>query len=142
MLALAGLLLTLAVPGVARLHGSMVKSTERSHILDQFANLGRQAMHEGRTLLVLSTTVDASDPPSSPPGESGPPPRAGEFDASAMERAEPRAIDLPQGWAIELDRPLFVRTNGVCLGAALILRHHGIVDVRVDLEPPYCRVDA
>ena len=51
-------------------------------------------------------------------------------------------IDLPDDWEIRLDPPLVVRANGVCLGAALTLHHRGVMDVRVDLEPPYCRIDA
>ena len=62
--------------------------------------------------------------------------------ALSAERFEPHAIELPDGWEIELDPPLVVRANGVCLGARLVLRHHGTVDVRVELKAPYCRVDA
>ena len=74
--------------------------------------------------------------------ESGHRPEARAVRSLSLERFEPHAIDLPHGWEIELDAPLVVRANGVCLGAGLILRHHGVVDLRVDLEPPYCRVDA
>ena len=142
VLVLAGLLVALAVPGVDRLRGSIVKSTERDHILDQFAALGRQAMLHGRTFVVLSTTVDASDRDSALPVESDHLSEARTVHFPSMERFEPHPIDLPDGWEIELDAPLVVRANGVCLGAGLILRHLGVVDVRVDLEPPYCRVDA
>ena len=142
VLVLAGLLVAVAVPGVQRLHGSIVKGTERDYILDQFAALGRQAMLQGRTYLVLSTTVGASHRDSAPPVESGHLSEARAVLSLSMERFEPHAIDLPDGWEIELDAPLVVRANGVCLGAGLVLRHHGVVDVRVDLAPPYCRVDA
>ena len=51
-------------------------------------------------------------------------------------------IDLPEGWEIRLEEPLVVRANGVCLGGELTLYHRGAVDVRLGLEPPYCRIDA
>ena len=50
-------------------------------------------------------------------------------------------LDLPEGWEIRLDEPLVVHANGVCLGAALTLYDGEAEDLRVDLEPPYCRVD-
>ena len=48
-------------------------------------------------------------------------------------------IDLPEGWAIRLEEPLVVYANGLCLGAGLPF-HQGAEDVRLVLEPPYCRV--
>ena len=141
VLVLAGLLVAVAVPGVQSLHGSIVKRTERDYILDQFAVLGRQALLQGRTYLVLSTTVDAPHRSSALRAEAGHRPEARTILSRSMERFELHAIDLPDGWEIELDAPLVVRANGVCLGAGLILRHRGVVDVRVDLDPPFCRVD-
>ena len=99
-------------------------------------------MLQGRTYVVLSTNVDASDRDSALPVKSGRRSEARTVQSSSMGRFEPRAIELPDGWEIELDAPLVVRANGVCLGAGLILRHLGVVDVRVELEPPFCRVDA
>lgn len=142
VLVLAGLLVALAVPGVERLHGRIVRNTERDYILDQFAALGRQAMLQGRPHVVFSTIGDGSDRDSAPRVASGHRSEARTVRSLSMERFEPHAIDLPEGWEIELDAPLVVRANGVCLGTGLILRHHGVVDLRVDLEPPYCRVDA
>ena len=142
MLVLAGLLVAVAVPGVQSLHGSIVKRTERDYILDQFEALGRQAMLKGRTFVVLSTNVDASGRDGALRVEPDYPAEARSVHSLSLEPLEPHAIDLPDGWEIELDAPLVVRANGVCLGAGLVLRHHGVVDLRVDLEAPYCRVDA
>ena len=141
VLVLAGLLVAVAVPGAQSLHGSIVKRTERDHILDQLEALGRRAMLEGRTLLVISTTAGAPTRDAAPGVKSDDRPEARTVLARFGERFEPHAIDLPEGWEIELDPALVVRANGVCLGAGLVLRRHGAVDVRVYLEPPYCRVD-
>ena len=150
VLLLMALVTTLAMPNLERLYAGLTRKTERDSILDQFVGLGRQAMLQGQPYVVFGAgvaqdaephgpareTEDAAsrDPRARPAGHSsGPPFYAGH---------ERYVIDLPEGWEIRLDPPLVVRTNGVCLGSELILRHGGVVDVRVELEAPYCRIDA
>ena len=149
VLLILGLTATLALPNLERLVASITRETERDHILDQFAGLGRQAMLQRRGYVVFGAggapdaesreaprkTADAA--PGKPRGgaagrSSGVPPDAGR---------ERYVIDLPEGWEVRLDAPLVVRANGVCLGAELTLLHRGKVDLLVDLDPPYCRID-
>ena len=122
-----GLVTALAMPNLERLSAGVARETERDRILDQFAGLGRRAMLQGRSYVVFGSG-GAED--AGPPGASFP---------AGHERY---AIDLPQGWEVLLDPPLVFRANGACLGAELTLRHRGVEDVRIDLEPPYCRIDA
>ena len=143
VLLLLSLVAALAFPNLERLYAGVVRSTERAYILDQFTGLGRRAMQGGRTFVVVasgggkrSATAAAPREARARPGDTGPlPPAARRDDA-------PHRIDLPEGWEISFDEPLVVRANGVCLGAELTLRHRGEVDVRIRLEPPFCRVDA
>ena len=83
------------------------------------------------------TVREAADAPAQ-----GLPVRPGEDVSGPPSRPvhERYAIDLPDGWEIRLDKPLVVYANGLCLGAGLALYHRGAEDVRVELEPPYCRV--
>ena len=143
VLLLLALVAALAVPNLERLYAGVVRSTERAYILDQFTGLGRRAMHGGRTFVVVasgggepSATAAAPREARARPGDAGPLPPAARRDHA------PHRIDLPEGWEISFDEPLVVRANGVCLGAELTLRHRGEVDVRIRLEPPFCRVDA
>ena len=99
-------------------------------------------MLKDRNFLVLSTSVNAAGRDAAVRVEPDDGSEARAILALSAERFEPHAIELPDGWEIELDPPLVVRADGVCLGARLVLRHHGIVDARVDLKAPYCRVDA
>ena len=148
VLVLVGLVTALAVPNLERLRTAVTRTTERDYILDQFAGLGRQAMLKGRAYVVFGTggaqgvglaepareTVDAASEESRarPAGDSsGPTSHAGH---------ERYVIDLPEGWEIRLDQPLIVRANGVCLGAGLTLYHQRAEDLRIDLDPPYCRI--
>ena len=55
---------------------------------------------------------------------------------------ETYSLEVPAGWEVDLDRPLLVRANGVCLGATMTLVHRGQSMARVVLQAPYCRVDA
>ena len=122
VLSLLGLVTALAVPNLQRLYASVSRTTERDHILDQFEGLGRDALANRRAYVVFEQ----------PPG-----PEA----AAAFPGYESRAIDVPEGWRIGLDRPLVVRANGFCLGGELTLTHLGTQVVRTMLAPPYCRAE-
>ena len=143
VLLLLALVTAIAVPNLGRLYEGVVRSTERDYILDQFTGLGRRAMQQGRTYVIFGT---GGSPPAGPaePGGAGrrpgdPEPALG---PAARPGHEPHVIDLPEGWEISLDEPLVIRANGVCLGAELTLRHRGAVNLRIRLEPPYCRIVA
>ena len=123
VLALVSLVAALALPNLVGLYGSATRATERDLILDQFAGIGREAMLKGRGYAVYGTAPD---------------PRPGDAPNTGVQ-AYP--LIVPEGWRVELDRPLRVRPNGVCLGATVTLSHPDAVPVELALEPPYCRVD-
>ena len=128
VLLLLALIAALAVPNLDRLYASIQRQTERDYILDQFAGLGRMALLRGRGFVVAGTGPMAPESP----------------EASALRAretdAELHAIDLPEGWTIDLSRPLAIGANGVCHGAELTLLYDGKVRIRLVLEPPYCRI--
>ena len=142
VLVLVSLVTALATPNLQRLYGAVARTTERNAILDRFANLGRQALLHRRAYLVVgSDTPDEtrsrystarSDDEDAPSAEG----------ISPFEQHEPYRPDLPDGWTIHLPEPILVWANGVCLGGEVALSYNGEPDVRLVLEPPYCRVDA
>lgn len=142
VLVLVSLVTALATPNLQRLYGAVARTTERNAILDRFANLGRQALLHRRAYLVVgSDTPDEtrnrystarSDDEDAPSAEG----------ISPFEQHEPYRMDLPNGWTLHLPEPILVRANGVCLGGEVALSYNGEPDVRLVLEPPYCRVDA
>lgn len=120
VLAVVGLLAALALPNLGQLYQSANLATEREHILNQIAALGREALLHRRSYVVFGAdSADAADP-----------------------NFQPRRLDLPPGWTLELDRPLRVRATGVCLGAQATLRHAAAAEpiARLELQPPYCAV--
>ena len=126
VLTLVGLIAALAAPNLQRLYGSVTGATERDYILDQLSGLGLEAMQSGRDYVVLGTAnpSDDEEAPVAPPGY------------------EPFPLDVPAGWQLRVDRPLVVRANGVCLGGALTLVPAQGAPIRIELQPPYCRLDA
>ena len=150
VLVLVALVTALAIPNLERLQTSLTRKTERDYILDQFAGLSRQAMVQGRSYVVFGTggtqEAEPSEPARGPAGTASAAwsrqPAGHAFEAPRHADHERYVIDVPDGWGIWLDEPLVIRANGVCLGAELILRHQGTVDIRVGLEPPYCRIDS
>ena len=142
VLTLVSLITMMVVPNLQRLSGAVTRTTERDVILDRLANLGRQALLQRRTYLIVGT--DTPDETQRPYAAA----RSDDEDAPASERAasfeqhEPYRMDLPDGWTLHLPAPLLVRANGVCLGGEVVLSYNGEPDVRLVLEPPYCHVDA
>ena len=131
VLFLVAMITALVAPNTERLYASIAGKTDREYILDQFAGLGRMALRQGQAYVVL------------PPGPNGPEAAVSSEAPAApplLANAKPHVIDLPEGWSIELDRPLVVGANGVCFGATLTLRHEGGIEDRLALEAPYCRV--
>ena len=140
VLALLGLIAALAFPNLERLYAGVVRNTERDYILDQFTGLGRRAMQQARTLVVVGSGGARADDPAGTGADR--PSRGSAAGPASGSVHEPHVIDVPGGWAISFDEPLVVRPNGVCLGAELTLRHRGAVEARIRLDPPYCRIDA
>ncbi len=126
VLALVGLATVLAVPNLERLYAGFARQAEQGRILNQLAGLGREAMLRGRAYAVYQTTADSGEPE----------------DGRRVSGFEPYDLGVPDGWQVRLDRPLLVRANGVCLGATVALVHEGVITAQVDLQAPYCRVDA
>ena len=125
VLVVLGLLAALAMPNLTRLYDGTVRKTQRDHILDQFAALGQEAMLHGRGYRVFGTAdaAEAADP------------LALETDYA------PYPLEVPEGWQVRLERPLVVHANGVCLGGTLTLAHADAPPLRIELAPPYCRVE-
>ena len=144
MLALVGLVTAIAVPNLERLYAAVTRETDREHILDQFTGLGRRAMHRGQNYIVFSAGGAGNSPaeglsPESPQEGSGS--AAQDLAAISHPDHEPYALDVPEGWEIRLVPPLVIRANGVCLGAGLTLLYRGEAEPRIELEPPYCRIE-
>ena len=131
VLLLMAMIAAVAAPNLGRLYTSIQGKTERDYILDQFAGLGRMALRHGRAYVVSSIGLSGPQSGASSEPETAPPPDS---------NADPYIIDLPKDWSVDLSRPLLIKPNGVCLGAGLTLHHQGRVDIRLALEPPYCRV--
>lgn len=141
VLTLVSLMTMMAVPNLQRLYGTAARTTERNAILDRFASLGRQAMLHRRAYLVVGTDARAERKRADGATRSnGDAPSSGRV--ASFEHHEPYRMDLPDGWTIHVPDPILVRANGVCLGGRVALSYNGEPDVRLVLEPPYCRVDA
>ena len=114
----------LVLPNFERLTESATRTTQREHILNQFAGLGAAAMLDGRDYVVLGTDVAAD---------------VDDHDALVGRTRYP--LDVPDDWEIRLDEPILVRASGVCLGGRLTLVHETLEPIHIELKPPFCRVD-
>lgn len=124
VLVLVGLVAVLALPNLQRLYEGFTREAEQGRILNRISGLGREAMLRGRAYAVYGTGGDAE--------------KAGAD--RHVSGYEPYDLEVPDNWEINLDRPLLVRANGVCLGATVTLLHRGVSRERVVLSAPFCRV--
>ena len=113
------------LPNFERLTESTTRTTQREHILNQFAGLGAAAMLDGRDYVVLGTDVAAD---------------VDDHDALIGRTRYP--LDVPDDWEVRVDEPILVRASGVCLGGRLTLLHESLEQIHIDLKAPFCRVDA
>lgn len=115
----------LVLPNFERLTESATRTTQREHILNQFAGLGAAAMLDGRDYVVVGTDVAAD---------------VDDHDALIGRTRYP--LDVPDDWEIRVEEPILVRASGVCLGGRLTLLHEDLEPIHIELKAPFCRVDA
>ena len=113
------------LPNFERLTESATRTTQREHILNQFAGLGAAAMLDGQDYVVVGTDIPAD----------------AEDHADLIGRKR-YPLDVPDDWEVRVDEPILVRASGVCLGGRLTLLHEDLEPIHIELEAPYCRVDA
>ena len=121
VLVIFGVIGALALPNLQNLYAAATRRADRDVVLDQIARLGAEALLRGRGLVIW------------------PAPEASEGDNLRAGYAR-RQLELPPGWGFELDRPLRVQPNGVCLGARLTLVDPRGQRTEHDVKPPFCRV--
>ena len=126
VVALLAVLAAVALPNFERLTAVLTLETQREHILNQFAGLGATAMLHGRDYVVVGS--DADDPD--------------DVEKAALVGRTRYELDVPDGWAVLVEEPILIRASGVCLGGLVTLLHEEQEAIHVELEAPFCRVDA
>jgi general secretion pathway protein G len=124
VLVILGGITGLAMPNLVRLYESVTTAVERDSILDQLSNMGRIALLNQQAYLLddsrFSSDSDQED--------------------NITADYPPYALELPPGWDIELEKPIIVRANGVCMGGTVSLLYDGEQRFETELQPPYCHV--
>lgn len=127
VLTILGAAMALALPNLQNLYDSLVRRSERDLVLDEVNRLGATAASVGRDLVLWPEDEEL------PADED-----------ARLRKASPDAVrhelELPPNWRLELDRPLLVRANGVCLGARLTLVDAEGRREAFRLQAPFCRV--
>ena len=127
VLVVLGAAMSLALPNLQNLYGSLVRRSDRDLVLDEVARLGAEAALAGRDLVVWPEEAEL------PPAEDA------HLNVAAPGHLR-HELGLPPNWRMELDRPLLVRANGVCLGARLTLIDAQGRREAYSLQAPFCRI--
>ena len=127
VLAILGAATALAMPNLQNFYASLTRRTDYELALDQLNRLGATALTSGQNLVIWPAQAEGADDEEAALADS-------------LVRYQRHQLDLPPGWRLELDRPLLVRANGVCLGARLTLTDASGRRFEHDLQAPFCRV--
>lgn len=117
VLLIAGLLASIALPGMRQMVAGIGLAGERKALMGQLEDLGYKAYAEGRPI----TLKDLPDPAASPGA-----------------RAE---IEVPQGWRLQVEKPILYAVNGACGGGKIAIIAPDKRSEQYLLKPPLCRLD-
>ncbi len=118
VLVILALLTGVAMPRVQRLARSIEISSQRKDLLVQVDGLAYRAFREARALELASL----------PRRDDGGAPEA--------------ALRLPEGWRLDVAKPIRYAFNGLCSGGRFTLSDPDGVEYSYELKAPACRVAA
>lgn len=110
---LLGLLTGLAIPRLSALYDSMVAAYQRDDVIAQLNTLPYRSFQKRREFILQGVY---------PPAD-----------------GQDSRLQLPEGWQIRAETPLYYRSNGVCEGGEVSLLYRGRLET-IRLEAPFCQV--
>lgn len=113
VLAVMGLLASIAVPAMQRMAERYEISTQRSQLLAEINGMSYRAYANGKRVVVSDQDSKGS-----------------------------QALITPPGWRIQTDKPIIYNFNGLCDGGKLVLIAPDNREETLRLEPPRCQVAA
>lgn len=129
VLLLGALLTATVLPAMQRMLEAAQYKTARDAIVGRLGELAYEAFASGRSL-VLTSSGAALAPPAATPGAPG---------KGADAAPPPYPLEVPEGWAIEVERPIRFAFNGICEGGTVTLRPPGRPPEKLVLAPPLCK---
>jgi len=135
VLLLGALLTATVLPAMQRMLEAAQYKTAHDAIVGRLGELAYEAFASGRSLVLTSSGADALPAPAA----AATPPARGADAAPAPVPPQPYPVDLPEGWAIEVERPIRFAFNGICEGGVLTLRPLGRPPEKLTLAPPLCK---
>lgn len=114
VLVVIGLIAGVAMPNMVKMLQSAERAGQRDSLLSEIAGLGYRAYLTGQPLTLGGAAVAGA--------ESQPP------------------FQIPQGWRIEIPRPITYNFNGICSGGEIILISPDERREIFQLDPPRCKI--
>ncbi|HZW26119.1 MAG TPA: type II secretion system protein [Gallionella sp.] len=110
---LVGLLTAVVLPSMERMARGAQFKTDRDEIIGRLGELSYEAFLSGKPIVLASSS-------------------------SAVRASYP--IELPEGWALRVNKPIVFAFNGICSGGELTLVTPDNSIERYDLVAPACEV--
>lgn len=124
VLLLGGLLTATVLPAMQRMLQGAQHKTTRDAIVGRIGELGYEAFASGRSIVLTGSAPQPA--PATPAGAN-------------TQAPPPYPIDLPEGWAIEVEQPVRFAFNGICEGGTVTLRAPGHAPEKFTLAAPLCK---
>ncbi len=116
VLVIVGMLAGLAIPRLANLYSSIENASRRRAIQDQISGLGYIAYASGKPVTLFSSSTNAGEPKDYP-------------------------LQLPDGWKVDVGRPLRFSSQGFCGGGMLTITDPEGGAEAFRLLPPLCKLE-
>ncbi len=113
VLAVMGLLTSIAVPAMQRMAEGYEISTQRAQLLADLNGMSYRAYANGKRVVLTDQDSKGS-----------------------------QALIIPPGWRIQTDKPIVYNFNGLCDGGKLTLIAPDNHEEALQLEPPRCQIAA
>jgi general secretion pathway protein G len=127
VLLILSLLAGMVAPRLSKMYESVQIAFERDEVLAQLNGLNYLAFQQSQDFVLTRFPVE----------------KGANDNLESAEKLEKEAItnelplELPEGWQIRADTPIFFRANGACSGGMVYLQFQER-SFRVQLKPPFC----
>ncbi len=136
VLVLFSMIAGIAVPRLTTVYSSMKWSMEKDDVLKRISGLGRAARNAGRGFALSRYPVETE-------GNRSTSRTTGANDDLSLQKtgkARKIPLDLPEGWRLKAEPPIYYTGEGVCLGGKLTIMYDRI-RIEAILRPPFGRIE-
>ncbi len=126
VLFIIGLAASLALPNLSLIFDRIKFSNEQKNVYRSINLLSYKALSENRDFVLLNNTEKNLSNH-----------KLGPYNTARLSKI---SVELPKGWIINVDEPIFYKSSGFCSGGKISLSV-GQYSYPIKLIPPFCQIN-